>query len=94
MKWLYHRIKHKISHFSLANLKKIFAEHGTALLVIFIVWEIIEDILFPLLFIWLGNNVDPWFLAGAPVSWLLCVHPIAVPAIWTVWIYITGKRNE
>ena len=67
-------------------------EHGLALVIIIVAWEIIEDILFPLLFIWLGTNVHPAFLAGAPASLLLCVHWLAVPAIWGLWIKIKGKK--
>jgi hypothetical protein len=90
-RWAYHRIKHKIGHFSLKELKAVFKKHGLALVIIIVGWEIIEDILFPILFIWLGNNVNPWFLTGAPVSWLLCLHPVAVPILWTLWIKISKK---
>tara|TARA_R110000824_G_scaffold53389_3_gene147885 strand:- start:179 stop:403 length:225 start_codon:yes stop_codon:yes gene_type:complete len=69
-------------------------EHGVALVVIIVMWEIIEDILFPILFIWLGKNVNPWFLAGAPVSWLMCLHPIAVPLLWAVWIKFSLRRDK
>lgn len=91
--WLKHRIKHKISHFSLSALKDTFRKHGVALVVIIIVWEIIEDILFPMLFMWLGKNVNPWFITGAPISWLLCLHPIVVPITWGAWIKIS-KRGD
>jgi len=69
-------------------------EHGIALVVIIVMWEITEDILFPILFIWLGKNVNPWFLAGAPVSWLLCLHPIAVPLLWAAWIKFSLRRDK
>ena len=92
--WVKDRIKHKLEHFSIAHLKEVFRKHGTALLVIFIAWEIIEDVMFPLLFIWLGNNVNPWFLTGAPVSWLLCLHPIMVPVTWGFWIRLKGGEAD
>jgi|TARA_Y100000310_G_scaffold217092_1_gene218179 hypothetical protein len=69
-------------------------EHGIALVVIIVAWEIIEDILLPVLFIWLGKNVNPWFLTGAPISWLLCLHPIAVPVLWALWIKISRRDDE
>ena len=69
-------------------------EHGLALVVIIVAWEIIEDVLFPILFIWLGNNVHPSYYAGAPVSWILCLHWLAVPAIWWCWIKIKGEKKE
>jgi len=94
LKGLWHRLTHKLRHFRLSHFKKLLREHGVAFLVIFIIWEIIEDIMFPLLFIWLGNNVNPWFLTGAPLSWLLCVHPIAVPIMWGIWIKISRRKNE
>jgi hypothetical protein len=94
LKSLWRRFMHKLHHFRWSHFKKLLREHGVAFLVIFIIWEVIEDIMFPLLFIWLGNNVDPWFLAGAPMSWLLCVHPIAVPIMWAIWVKISRRKNE
>ena len=93
-KWCYNRIRHKLNHISLKHLKELLKKHGMALLVIFIVWEIVEDVLFPLLFLWLGNNVNPWFYSGAPLAWLLCVHPIAVPIIWRIWIQFSQKKVD
>ena len=93
-RWAYHRIKHKLEHISLKHLKELLKKNGLALVVIFIVWEIIEDILFPLLFLWLGKNVNPWFYSGAPFSWLMCVHPIAVPVIWRIWIKFSKKKLD
>jgi len=84
--------KHKLSHVSVRNLKQLFKAHGLAFVVIFIVWEIIEDALFPLLFYWMGNNIDPWFHAAIPVSWLLCLHGIMVPLTWSLWIKIRRKN--
>ena len=94
LKKLWHRVTHKLHHFKLSHLKALLKKHGLAFLIIFIIWEIIEDVMFPLLFIWLGNNVNPWFLTGAPVSWLLCLHPIAVPVMWAIWVKISRRKNE
>jgi len=94
IRWIKHRLKHKISHFSLSSLKETFKKHGVALVVIVVVWEIIEDVLFPLLFIWLGNNVNPWFITGAPISWLLCLHPIVVPVTWAAWMKFSNTKQE
>tara|TARA_B100000700_G_scaffold324626_1_gene431265 strand:+ start:1245 stop:1496 length:252 start_codon:yes stop_codon:yes gene_type:complete len=69
-------------------------QHGLALVIIIIGWEIIEDVLFPLLFIFLGNNVHPAFYAGAPASWLLCIHWLAVPIIWSGWVKLKGIDKE
>lgn len=92
--WVAHKIKHKIEHWSWEHIKNTFKKHGLALVIIFITWEILEDILFPLLFIWLGNNISPWFYGGAPISWLLCLHPIMVPLIWGLWIKLSGQNKD
>jgi hypothetical protein len=94
LRWVYRRLRHKLSHFHPAHLLDTLKEHGLALVLIFIVWEIIEDILFPLLFIWLGHNVNPWFIAGAPISWIMCLHPIAVPILWGLWIKFSRRESE
>jgi hypothetical protein len=90
--WIKHRISHKIDHYSKEKIKDFLTKNGLAFVVIFLLWEIIEDVLFPLTFIWLGNNVNPWFLTGAPISWILCLHPIAVPALW--WLWIKMKKTD
>jgi hypothetical protein len=69
-------------------------EHGTALVVIIIGWEIIEDVCFPLLFMWLGTNVHVVFLAGAPASWLLCLHWLVVPLTWSWWVKFKGGNSD
>ena len=84
--WAKHRISHKLEHVRPSNLVDILAEHGLALVVIIVTWEIIEDVLFPIMFIWLGNNVHPAFLAGAPAAWLICLHWLVVPLTWRAWI--------
>jgi hypothetical protein len=81
LKNLWHRITHKLHHFKWAHFKSILKEHGLAFLIIFIT-------------IWLGNNVNPWFLTGAPISWILCLHPVAVPLLWAIWIKISRRKNE
>lgn len=92
--WFKKRLGHKLDHFKWSNIKDTFKKHGLALVVIIVGWEIIEDILFPLLFIFLGNNVHPALYAGAPASLLLCVHWIAVPVLWGWWIKISGQENK
>ena len=94
LRWIKHRIGHKLEHVRPSRLMDTIVEHGIALVVIIVAWEIIEDILFPLLFIWLGKNINPWFLTGAPISWLLCLHPIAVPVLWALWIKISRRDDE
>ena len=85
------RISHKLEHLKWSSIKKTLKENGLALVIIIIGWEIIEDVLFPVLFIFLGNNVHPAFYAGAPASWLLCFHWLAVPITWGLWKKISKK---
>ena len=94
LRWIKLRLSHKIEHFSISKIKKFLKKNGLAFVVIFIIWEIIEDVGFPLLFIFLGNYVHPAFYAGAPAAWLLCVHWIAVPIIWGIWLKIKGEKDE
>jgi hypothetical protein len=46
------------------------------------------------IFILLGKYVNPWFYSGAPVSWLLCLHPVAVPVLWAAWVKYSGKKDS
>ena len=92
-KWIKHRIVHKMEHYSVAKLKKFLKENGLAFVIIFIGWEIIEDVLFPVLFVFLGNTVHPAFYAGAPASILLCFHWLAIPILWGLWVRISKKRK-
>ena len=93
-KWIKHRLMHKLQHVSWSSIKKTIKEHGLALVVIIVGWEIIEDVGFPLLFIFLGNHVHPVFYTGAPAAWLLCLHWLMVPLTWKWWIKISGEKNE
>ena len=92
--WIKHRLSHKMEHLKLQKLLDILKEHGLALVIIIVGWEIIEDVLFPVLFIFLGNHVHPAFYAGAPAAWLLCVHWLAVPLMWGWWIKFKGIDKE
>ena len=94
LKWIKDRLGHKLDHFRWSTIKRTMKEHGLALVIIIIGWEIIEDVLFPLLFVFLGNNVHPAFYAGAPASWLLCIHWLAVPIIWSGWVKLKGIDKE
>lgn len=94
LSWFKHRLKHKAAHFSREKISKFLKDNGPAFVVIFLTWEIIEDVLFPVLFIWLGHNVDPWFFTIVPASWLLCLHPLVVPALWWLWLRFTRRHND
>jgi len=86
-------INHRVQFWTFSNLKSVILKHGKALLIIFIVWEIIEDVLFPAMAYLLGKYVDPSFYAVMPVAWLFCLHPVAVPIIWAVYCKMSGKKN-
>lgn len=89
--WLCHRLHHKIEHFTLKELKKAFIKGGAPLLVIVVVWEIIEDVLFPLLFAFLGKHINSSFYALIPASWLMCLHWLVVPVAWGLWMKLKKK---
>ena len=92
--WLKNRLSHKLEHFSTESIKKTLKEHGLALVVIIVGWEIIEDVVFPILFAVLGKFVHPAFYAGIPAAWILCFHWIAVPLVWGWWIRISKKSKK
>ena len=94
MNWLKNRLLHKLDHLKWENVKKIFREHGLALVIIIVGWEIAEDVLFPVLFVLLGNHVHPAFYAGAPASLLLCFHWLAVPLMWGWWVKFKGIDKD
>jgi hypothetical protein len=89
--WCKHRLEHKVQHFSAIELKKLLTKGGISLLVIAVAWEIIEDVLFPTIFWTLGKFVHPIFYAGMPISWMLCLHWIAVPVLWGIWMKISKR---
>ena len=92
--WIADRIKHKLNHFSLTNIKTILKEHGVALVVIIVGWEIIEDIVFPAIFALLGNYIHPVFFVGIPAAWILCLHWLMVPVLWAAWIKLKGEETK
>ena len=91
--WARQRISHKLQHLKPSNLFDILSRHGVALVVIIVAWEIIEDIVFPIIFAVLGNYVHPVFFAGIPASLLLCFHWIAVPLIWGLWMKMSNQNK-
>ena len=72
----------------------MFREHGLALVVIVVGWEIAEDVLFPVIFVALGNYVHPVFYAGAPASIILCFHWLAIPLLWGWWMKFSSGKND
>ena len=94
VKWIKDRVAHKLQNFSWANIKKIFRENGLALVVIIVGWEIVEDVVFPVIFALLGNYVHPAFYTGIPAAWLLCLHWLAVPILWGWWIKMSKKGDS
>jgi len=89
-RWMRDRLRHKVQHFSVKKLLDVVKRHGVALVVITVGWEIIEDVLFPLLFVELGNRVHPAFYGGVPVAWMLCLHWLVVPMVWSLWVRLRG----
>jgi len=92
--WIKHQIQHKMHHLSLKHLKTVLKKHGWALLIIIIGWEIIEDVVFPSIFWFMGKNIDPSFFALIPASFIICLHWLAVPFLWGLWIKISGSKEK
>ena len=61
--WLKNRIKHKIGGFSIKKIKGFLKENGLAFVIIVVGWEVVEDVVFPIIFGILGNYVHPAFYA-------------------------------
>jgi|18_taG_2_1085343.scaffolds.fasta_scaffold198515_2 hypothetical protein len=87
LKTVLKNLKHTFLFWKPSNLKKMFLQHGIAFLSAIIIWEIIEDIIFPMLMMFLGDTLNPMFYTIAPVTWFLCLHPIGVPVIWGLISY-------
>lgn len=93
-RWLRHRLSHKLAHFSFGKVKEFFKENGLAFVIIFVGWEIVEDVVFPIIFGLLGNYIHPAFYAGIPASLILCFHWLAVPILWAMWLKISRKNTK
>jgi len=94
IKFIIHNLKHTVKFWSPKNLRSLFVKCGTELLIIFIIWEIFEDIVFPIVMILLGDHFNPMFYTLVPAGWIVCLHPIAVPAIWSCWKLLSKKDSQ
>jgi len=65
-----------------------------AFVIIFVGWEIVEDVVFPIIFAALGTYIHPAFFAGVPASLILCFHWLAIPILWGLWIKISGRSDN
>jgi len=92
--WFKTRISHKVSSFSIERLKGFLKENGLAFVIIFVGWEIVEDVAFPIIFGALGNHIHPAFYAGIPASLILCFHWLAIPILWGLWLKIANKPSS
>jgi len=90
---IYHNIKHKLKFWTPENGKKLIVEYGVPFFVILIIWEIIEDILFPYTAYLLGTYLNPVFYTLMPISWIICLHPIAVPILWSWWVFFKNRKK-
>ncbi len=75
------------------KLKGFLKKNGLAFVIIFVGWEIVEDVVFPIIFGVLGNYVHPAFYAGIPASLILCFHWLAIPILWGLWVKLTNQSN-
>ena len=94
LKWLKKRISHKFENLSLSKMKAFLKENGIAFVVIVVGWEIVEDVVFPIVFAFLGNYVHPAFYAGIPASLILCFHWLAIPVLWGLWLKLKKDKRD
>ena len=87
------KLSHKLSFWKKEKFKKIIVEYGVPFLVILIVWEIFEDIIFPAICYWLGQYY-PAFYAMIPTLWIVCLHPVVVPILWWIYVRFWGNKNK
>ena len=80
-------------HLSIAHLKYVLKNHGWALLVIIVGWEIVEDLVFPTILWFMGKYINPAFFSLIPASLIICFHWLAVPLLWGIWIKISGSKE-
>ena len=85
------RLKHKLEH--LSNIKDLLKTHGIPILIITIIWEVIEDIIFPYIFYFLGKNVSAVFYTMIPTSILLCSHWFVVPFIYGIYLNVNKNKR-
>jgi hypothetical protein len=84
-------IKNKLKFWT--NLKRYLVQYGLPFLVILLIWEVIEDVIFPIIFYLMGQHVHSAFFAAIPVAWIMCLHPIAVPIMWSWYCFIWKKKK-
>ena len=92
--WIKSRLSHKVESFSCKKIKRFLKENGLAFVIIFIGWEIVEDIVFPIIFGFLGNYIHPAFYVGIPASIILCFHWLAIPILWGLYLKFKGEKGE
>jgi len=94
LRWIKQRLGHKLSHFKIESMKRTLRENGLALLVIIVGWEIVEDVVFPIIFAALGKYVHPAFYVGIPTALIVCLHWFMVPLLWGMWIKFKGSGEK
>ena len=93
-KTIVHNLRHTIEFWRWKNLKSAFLKHGTEFLVILIIWEIVEDIIFPAVMYLCGETLNPVFYSLIPAGWIVCLHPIAVPVLWSMWRCLKRSKDS
>ena len=91
--WIKKRVSHKFENLSRKKIKAFLKMYGFAFVIIFVGWEIVEDIIFPIIFGFLGNYIHPAFYAGIPASLILCFHWLAIPVLWGLWLRFSGNKD-
>jgi hypothetical protein len=94
LKYLKIRLSSRFDNFSRKKIKAFLKKNGLAFVIIVVGWEIVEDVVFPIIFGFLGNYIHPAFYAGIPASLILCFHWLAIPILWGLWFKISGNKKD
>ena len=94
LSWIKSRVRHKLENFSLDRIKSFLKENGLAFVIIVVGWEIVEDVVFPIIFGFLGSYIHPAFYVGIPASLILCFHWLAIPILWGLWLKVKRDKKD
>ena len=92
IKYIKHTIEHKVSFWSLKNLKSKLLQYGPTFLIILVIVELLEHVGLPVLFYFLGNNIHDFFYVLIPAPLLVCLHFITAPLVFFIYVSIKKKK--
>lgn len=94
IQYINNTVRHKAAFWKLKNLKDKLVEYGPTFLIILIIVELIEHIGLPILFYYLGNNINEFFYVLIPAPLVICLHFITAPIIFFIYITFFKKPKK